>query len=145
MTLFTKRSIQAGLAVAILSAVGPAMAAGKQVTIGYQLMVNPWKVAIVNKAFERATGYDIKWVQFSSGAQAARGLASGGVQMIQKITQLNGVKPKDAPKVLANYRFVIAKQQLSRRWLKGGAGRSMAISAKFLKQRGENQPRVARL
>lgn len=62
-------------------------AAKGNVTIGYQLMDNPWKVGISNHAFEKATGYNIKWVQFSSGSQAVRALASNSV----KITSVGSV------------------------------------------------------
>lgn len=32
-------------------------------------MVNPWKVAIADRAFEEATGYKIEWKRFDHGAQ----------------------------------------------------------------------------
>lgn len=72
-----------GLAISLLSAfaTSAAFAADKQITIGYQLMLNPWKVAKANHTFEKATGYDIKWVRFTAGGEAARGIASGSVDM----------------------------------------------------------------
>lgn len=83
MRLLLKRVVQLGVLTGLLFLVGiqPGVAADKEVSIGYQLMVNPWKVAIVDKAFEKATGYDIKWVEFTAGGDAARGLAAGAVQM----------------------------------------------------------------
>lgn len=74
------------LAVFVLT-VQSGWAANKSVTIGYQLMDNPWKVGISNHEFEKATGYHIKWVQFSSGSQAVRALASNSV----KITSVGSV------------------------------------------------------
>lgn len=53
----------------------------KEVTIGYQLIYNPWKVAIVDGAFEKATGYKIKWVKFDSGAKVITAMASGDVHI----------------------------------------------------------------
>ena len=51
------------------------------VTIGYQLVYNPWKAAIHEGAFEAATGYDIKWRQFDSGAKVITAMAAGDVQI----------------------------------------------------------------
>jgi taurine transport system substrate-binding protein len=53
----------------------------KRVTIGYQLIYNPWKTAIATGAFERATGYDITWRKFDSGGKVIAALASGSVQL----------------------------------------------------------------
>ncbi|MDX1575115.1 MAG: taurine ABC transporter substrate-binding protein [Kiloniellales bacterium] len=53
----------------------------KRVTIGYQLVYNPWKAAIASGAFERATGYDIAWRKFASGGKVIAALASGSVQL----------------------------------------------------------------
>ncbi len=69
----------AGLAVA--SFVATAQAADKEVTIGYQLVYNPWKVAIVDGAIEKATGYEINWKKFDSGAKVINAMASGDVQI----------------------------------------------------------------
>ena len=56
-------------------------AAAQQVTVGYQLVYNPWKVAIVDGVFERTTGADIKWVKFDSGAKVITAMASGDVHI----------------------------------------------------------------
>jgi len=53
----------------------------KRVTIGYQLVYNPWKAAIAAGAFEAATGYDIAWREFDSGSKVIAALASGSVQI----------------------------------------------------------------
>ncbi len=55
--------------------------AQKEVTIGYQLIYNPWKVAIVDGAFEKATGYKINWKKFDSGAKVITAMASGAVHI----------------------------------------------------------------
>ena len=69
----------AGLAAATF--VAAAQAADKEVTIGYQLVYNPWKVAIVDGAIEKATGYEINWKKFDSGAKVINAMASGDVQI----------------------------------------------------------------
>lgn len=60
---------------------GPARAADKEITVGYQLMQNPWKVAIADKAFEKATGYTINWRRFDSGGKVITAMASGDVDI----------------------------------------------------------------
>ncbi len=77
--MFSKLEFRvAGLALAIL---GAGAAQAQEVTIGYQLIYNPWKVAIVNGEFERATGYKINWRKFDSGAKVSTAMASGDVQL----------------------------------------------------------------
>ncbi len=82
MRLLVKRIMQASVMLGLVLLVGirPGMAANK-VSIGYQLMINPMKVAIADHMFEKATGYDINWVQFTAGGDAARGIAAGAVEM----------------------------------------------------------------
>jgi taurine transport system substrate-binding protein len=67
--------------VLALCLTGSVLAADKEVTIGYQLIYNPWKVAIVDGAFEKATGYKINWKKFDSGAKVINAMASGDVQL----------------------------------------------------------------
>lgn len=75
------------LAVLVCSVIALAMsspgvnAADKEVTIGYQLIYNPWKVAIADKEFEKATGYTINWKKFDSGAKVITAMASGDVDI----------------------------------------------------------------
>lgn len=52
-----------------------------EVTVGYQLIYNPWKVAIHDRAFEKATGYSIQWKQFDSGASVVEAMEAGDVQI----------------------------------------------------------------
>ena len=67
-------------AAAVAMAASSAMAQ-KEVTIGYQLIYNPWKVSIVEKKFEEATGYKINWKKFDSGAKVITAMASGDVDI----------------------------------------------------------------
>lgn len=67
--------------VAALS-LGMAFAAqAETVTIGIQSMYEPWKNAIAEKAFEKATGWDIQWRNFDSGGDVMMAMASGDVQI----------------------------------------------------------------
>ena len=65
---------------ALVASVSVAVAE-KEVTIGYQLVYNPWKVAIADKKFEAATGYKINWKKFNSGAKVINAMASGDVHI----------------------------------------------------------------
>lgn len=67
-------------AVALLGA-GNALAQNKTVTIAYQDMMNPWRVAMANKEVEKATGYTINWRKFGGGGDVVRGMASGDIQV----------------------------------------------------------------
>ena len=65
----------------LVSMAGAAPAAAEPVTVGYQLIYNPWKVAIADGSFERATGREIRWRKFDSGAKVLTAMASGDVQI----------------------------------------------------------------
>ncbi len=56
-----------------------AAAADEPITVGYQLIYNPWKVAIADGSFERATGREIRWRKFDSPAKVLPAVASGDV------------------------------------------------------------------
>ncbi len=58
-----------------------AQAETKEVTIAYQDMVVPYRVAQEAKAVEHATGYKIKWRQFAGGPDIIKAMASGAVQI----------------------------------------------------------------
>lgn len=71
-------------ALACLTAVAalqPSPARADDITIGYQLIYNPWKLAIAEGAFEAATGYGIDWKQFDSGSRVITAVASGRVEI----------------------------------------------------------------
>ena len=58
-----------------------ATAHAQTVTIGVQSMFAPWKNAIAEKEFEKATGWDIQWRNFDSGGDVMLAMASGDVQI----------------------------------------------------------------
>ncbi|HBO2549567.1 TPA: taurine ABC transporter substrate-binding protein [Pseudomonas aeruginosa] len=57
------------------------MAQAETVTIGIQSMYTPWNNAIVEKEFEKATGWDIQWRKFDSGGDVMTAMASGDLQI----------------------------------------------------------------
>lgn len=59
----------------------PGFAAQKEVTIAYQDMLVPWRVAHAAGEIEKATGYKINFRQFGGGGDVIRALASGQVQI----------------------------------------------------------------
>ena len=71
----------AGIAAAAV-AVGFAVSAqAQEVTVGYQLVFNPWKVPIVEGTFEKETGAKINFRKFDSGAKVITAMASGDVDI----------------------------------------------------------------
>jgi taurine transport system substrate-binding protein len=72
-------SLVVAMAFAVLA--GSAAQAQKEITVGYQLIYNPWKVAIADGVFEKATGYKIDWRRFDSGAKVINAMASGDVHI----------------------------------------------------------------
>lgn len=52
-----------------------------KVTIGYQAMINPWKVGIQSGSIAAVTGHEIEWRKFNSGAEVITAMASGDVQI----------------------------------------------------------------
>ena len=62
-------------------AAAPAFAQTKEVTIGYQDMVVPYRIAQEAKELERATGYKVNWKQFGGGGEVIKAMASGAVQI----------------------------------------------------------------
>ena len=51
------------------------------VVVGYQSMLNPWKVGIQSGSFEQTTGRKIEWRKFNSGSEVITAMASGDVQI----------------------------------------------------------------
>jgi taurine transport system substrate-binding protein len=79
-----KRFFTATAFIVVLSfvlALGPGIAADREVTIGYQLVFNPHASAILDGVFEKATGYKINWRKFDSGAKVINAMASGDVHI----------------------------------------------------------------
>jgi taurine transport system substrate-binding protein len=69
----------AGFALAAVAA-APAFAQ-KEVTIGYQDMVVPYRIAQEAKELEKQTGYKINWKQFGGGGEVIKAMASNAVQI----------------------------------------------------------------
>ncbi len=69
------------VALSFVLGLGSSIAADKEVTIGYQLVYNPWKASIVDGTFEKETGYKIKWRKFDSGSKVINAMASGDVHI----------------------------------------------------------------
>ena len=77
-TLIQKILVPLSLSFALLLS-APVWA--QEVTIGYQGIMNPWKVAIKDGVFEERTGYKIKWRKFDSGSAVINAMASGDVHV----------------------------------------------------------------
>jgi len=75
-----KRQMKMVLAVAALVS-GGVLAQTKEVTIGYQDMLDPYRSAQETKEIEKATGYKINWKQFGGGGEVIKAMASGAVQV----------------------------------------------------------------
>jgi taurine transport system substrate-binding protein len=71
----------AAAAIAIGFSAGAALAADREVTIGYQTSVEPSKVPQADGVYEKTTGWKINWRKFDSGADVITALASGDVQI----------------------------------------------------------------
>ena len=66
---------------AAIVAAAPSFAQQKEVTIGYQDMVVPYRIAQDAKEIEAATGYKVNWKQFGGGGEVIKAMASGAVQI----------------------------------------------------------------
>ena len=81
MQTFPRSLIRRMLWIGILLISSFAVASDKPITVGYQLIYNPWKVGMVTGAFEKATGRKIRFRQFDTPAKVLAGMASGQVQI----------------------------------------------------------------
>ena len=79
MRTIAKTLLGAGTLVGL--ALGVAQAQDGPVTVGYQLMMNPWKVAIADGKFEEATGREIDWRRFDSGSKVITAMVSGDIDI----------------------------------------------------------------
>lgn len=78
----TRRLFSLTLAAAAIGAASLSVQAQtKEVVIGYQDMVLPWRYAQETQAVEKATGYKISYRKLGSGAEITRALASGAIQI----------------------------------------------------------------
>jgi taurine transport system substrate-binding protein len=70
------------VSLALMSAaVSPAHADPREVVIGYQDMVVPWRYAQATGEVEKATGYKVTYRKLGGGADVIRALASGSIQL----------------------------------------------------------------
>ncbi|MCA8967534.1 MAG: ABC transporter substrate-binding protein, partial [Planctomycetes bacterium] len=83
------RKLAAAAIAATTFAAGSAFAA--DVTIGYQLVYNPWKTQMERLKKEGLGGKSIEFVQFNSGTEVINAMASGSVDI-----SLNGSSPSAA-------------------------------------------------
>src|SRR5215218_5307794 len=67
--------------IALALSAGLAFAQTKEVTIGYQDMVVPYRAAQEAKEIEKQTGYKVNWKQFGGGGEVIKAMASGAVQI----------------------------------------------------------------
>ena len=72
-------SVAAVALIAVTSTV--ASAQSREVVIGYQDMVVPWRYAQASGEVEKATGYKVTYRKLGSGADVIRALASGSIQL----------------------------------------------------------------
>ena len=72
------KALLAGLGTSVLLSTS---AMADTLTIGYQGMMNPWKSVIDSDALEKATGLDIEWRRFDSGAKVITAMASGDIDI----------------------------------------------------------------
>ncbi|APW41183.1 taurine ABC transporter substrate-binding protein [Rhodoferax saidenbachensis] len=77
----TKRLFTAAIGATLLAGASLGFAADKKVVIGYQTDALPSSVAIANGDFAKATGYQIDFRKFNSGADVFAAIASGDVQI----------------------------------------------------------------
>src|SRR5438093_11539111 len=75
-----KQQLKMVFAVAALVS-GAALAQTKEVSFGYQDMLDPYRSAQEAKEIEKATGYKINWKQFGGGGEVIKAMASGAVQV----------------------------------------------------------------
>lgn len=72
-------TLAAGALLAALAWQSPALS--DELTIGYQTVVEPSKLAQAAGTYEKATGWTINWRKFDSGADVIAAVASGDVQI----------------------------------------------------------------
>lgn len=78
---FIGKLVTAAVGTAVLAAASLSFAAEKKVVVGYQTDALPSSVAIANGEFAKATGYQIDFRKFNSGADVFAAIAAGDVQV----------------------------------------------------------------
>ncbi|MFT4013849.1 MAG: taurine ABC transporter substrate-binding protein [Paracoccus sp. (in: a-proteobacteria)] len=77
----TLRTFSASLALAALATGISAPAFADTLRIGWQQIVEPSRVPQADKTYEAATGVDVKWHLFGSGADVIAAIASGSIDI----------------------------------------------------------------
>ena len=82
MTTLTRRAVLAASTILLVASIaGPSVAEDLKLTIGYQTVVEPSKVAQADGLYEKALGATIDWRKFDSGADVIAAIASGAVDI----------------------------------------------------------------
>jgi taurine transport system substrate-binding protein len=81
MELSRRYLFRLGATLAALTLSCAALAEGKKVVVGYQTDALPSSLAIANGEFTKATGTEIEFRRFNSGAEIFAAIASGDVQI----------------------------------------------------------------
>src|ERR1700743_3037127 len=79
--LFSSLRVAAASLTLFAVAIGTAHAQSREVVIGYQDMVVPWRYAQVSGAVEKETRYKITYRELGGRAALIRALASGAIQL----------------------------------------------------------------
>lgn len=82
MLTTTRRALLGAIAAGAIAGTLPAaQAADLKVTIGYQTVVEPSKVAQADGVYEKTLGAEIDWRKFDSGADVIAAIASGAIDI----------------------------------------------------------------
>jgi taurine transport system substrate-binding protein len=81
VTITRRAAIGGSAALLALTITGSAIAEDLKLTIGYQTVVEPSKVAQADGLYEKALGATIDWRKFDSGADVIAAIASGAVDI----------------------------------------------------------------
>jgi len=99
---------------------------------------------VVSKAFARDNdAFLTEFVKILADTDAAyrnnKAAWSADSAQVKAVAKWSGAEPADVPASLALYEFPTLQQQASAAWLGGGAARSLAATAAFLKEQGTIQ------
>jgi len=99
---------------------------------------------VVSKAFARDNdAFLTEFVKILADTDAAyrnnKSAWSADSAQVKAVAKWSGAEPADVPASLALYEFPTLQQQASAAWLGGGAARSLAATAAFLKEQGTIQ------
>lgn len=81
MSTFLRRCFASIFAVSLSLATASVFAQAKTVTIGYQEYALPMRLLNESRALEASSGYAVKWRKFDTGADVAKALSAGEIQI----------------------------------------------------------------